>query len=78
MSMLAMIALVEAGLLIGCLSAWFLPNVCWHRWERWKEVQGLLITTYDEWGGKSQKEYRRFERTCTKCGKTQLRKKRDG
>lgn len=78
MSILTMIALVAAGLLVGGLSAWLLPSICCHRWERWQEAQGLLITSHDDWGGKSEKHYRRFERECTKCGKTQLRKKRDG
>ena len=66
------------GILVSTIAVIILPNLCLHRWGRWEEVQGLHITVHDEWGGKTNKTYRRFERDCGKCGKAQLRKKRSG
>ena len=54
----------------------FLPYFCWHRWGRWEEIRGLHIVVLDDFGGKTDKVYRRFERQCKKCGKFQLLKKK--
>ena len=69
------IGLLLGAILVGLIFA-FLPNFCWHRWESWEEVRGLHIVVRDDFGGKTDRVYRRFERQCTKCGKVQLRKKK--
>lgn len=68
---------LSLGIPIGALILILLPGLCLHRWGRWEEVRGLHITVNDEWGGKTNKTYRRFERDCERCGKAQLRKKRN-
>ena len=64
------------GVTCSSLILKFFPNFCWHRWESWEEIRGLHIVVRDDFGGKTDKVYRRFERQCTKCGKVQLRKKK--
>lgn len=64
------------GLVFGILIVVFLPNTCWHHWGSWKEVRGLHVVVRDEFGGKTNKVYRRFERRCNRCGKYQLSRKK--
>ena len=64
------------GIIFGILIVAFYPSFCWHRWGHWEEVRGLHIVVHDDFGGKTDRVYRRFERQCDRCGKCQLRKKK--
>lgn len=69
---------LPTGILIGAFIVIILPGLCFHKWGQWKEVKGLHITVLGELGDRADKEYRRFERHCEKCGKVKLQKKRSG
>lgn len=67
---------VGMAFIIGFAIPTLQPFICLHEWGKWDEVRGLELTIHDEFGGRKTKKYRRFERTCAKCGAVSLKKKR--